>query len=381
MTADAQDRVDLLTRQAERTIQGQLGRRVILRDPTLIAARERSLVVRCATTGWDDVASVVLKRHEGDDTRAFTDWAGLAFLSSLDDARGVAPLFYVGDARERLVVMEDLGQSRSLAGVLENGNAATVVEVLEALAATMARLITATAGQEEAFARIRAALPGAADMGRQREAAHWLEARERIARWADALDISLPHAFDAICEHIAAVYADPGPYLAFSHGDPAPSNNHISAGRVRLLDFEYACYRHALYDLSAWAILCPLPWAWVAAMERVFRCVLSTSLPGTALVDEGRYSEEWVMMCAYRALAMITWFSPDLLVRDGAWTPGWTRRAALLSTASRLHQVSAGVAALEPLAEFGGRLSDKLRIRWPEVGDGALDWPGVIDAP
>jgi hypothetical protein len=42
-------------------------------------------------TGWNGVASVVVKRNEGDDARGFTDWASLQFLSTLEAARAVAP--------------------------------------------------------------------------------------------------------------------------------------------------------------------------------------------------------------------------------------------------------------------------------------------------
>jgi Phosphotransferase enzyme family len=224
-------------------------------------------------------------------------------------------------------------------------------------------------------------LPGEAGLGRQQEATRWLEARNRIAGWADALAIPLPRDFDVACAHIAAIYADPGPYLAFSHGDPAPTNNHIGPARVRLVDFEYAGYRHALYDLTGWAILCPLPWAWVAAMEREFRRVLGAGAWGGTLTDEGRYQEAWATMCAYRALALITWLSPDLLAEDGAWAPGWTRRAALISTTLRLHQASTRVAALAPLSELGGRMSEELRARWPALGDGAPRWPAAVTKP
>lgn len=376
-----QDRLVTLTQQAERMLQAQLGRRVILHDAALISARERSLVVRCAVTGWDDVTSVVLKRNEGDDARGFTDWASLAFLSTVQEAVDIAPRFYAGDAQERLFVMEDLGGSRSLADVLDGGTAEMVLHVLRALATTMARFVVATTDREGVYARMRAALPGAAELGRQREATRWLEARQKVARWAEALAIPLPRGFDAAYEQIATLYAEPGAYLAFSHGDPAPSNNHIAAGRVRLVDFEYAGYRHALYDITAWAILCPLPWEWVHTMERVFRGILDASPVSGALSGDERYREEWTAMCAYRALAMITWFSPDLLAQDAPWTAGWTRRAALISTTLRLQRVSAGSATCEPLAELGGKMAVALQTRWPQLGDGAIPWPGVVDAP
>src|ERR671933_414046 len=336
---DGREQLGLLVQQAEQLVRHHRGREISLRDPMVVATRERSLVVRCAVTGWDGVASVVLKRNEGDDERGFTDWASLAFLSTLEEATGVAPHLYAGDVRARFFVMEDLGGSRSLEHLLDNADAATVVEALGSLATSMARLVVATSGREESFERMRATLPGGAGLGRRREAARWLEARKRVTRWAAALDIALPHCFD------------------------------------------YAGYRHALYDITAWDTLCPLPKEWMAALEQVFRRAVGASPSGDPFIDDEQYRQAWATMCAYRALAMLTWFSPDLLAQDGPWTPGWTRRAALVSTTLRLHQASAGVAVLEPLAELGGHMSEALRARWPELGDGALRWPGVVGAP
>jgi hypothetical protein len=375
------ERVGRLVQQAEHLLHRRGGRGINLHDPQVVAARQRSLVVRCAVTGWDGVASVVLKHYTGDDARSFTDWASLAFLSSLEEASAVAPHFYAGDAQRRFVVMEDLGGAHSLADLLEQPDAAAVVAALAALATSMARLVAATAGREETFVRLRATLPGGAGPDRQQEAARWRETRARIGRWTDALALPLPRGVDAACAHIAALYADPGPALAFSHGDPAPTNNHLGPQQVRLVDFEYAGYRHVLYDLTGWAILCPLPWAWVATMEQVFRRVLGASAAGRVLTDDGRYREAWATLCAYRALAMLTWLSPDLLVEDRAWAPGWMGRAAMLSTTRRLQQTSAGVAALAPLTDLGARMSEALRARWPTVGEGAPPWPAAASVP
>ncbi|HVC83557.1 MAG TPA: phosphotransferase [Chloroflexota bacterium] len=378
---DTPNRMEALAREAERLVRCRVGQKIRMSDPSLIAKRERSLVMRCTVTGWDGVASVVVKRNEGDDARGFTDWAGLQFLSTLEAAEGVAPRLYAGALEERLVVMEDLGHSRSLADVLDAGDAAPVVGVLQALASSMARLVTATAPHEAAYQRLRASLPGAEGLGRQHEARRWLAALDRVARWADALDVRLPTSFAPACEHIAAVYAEPGAYLAFSHGDPAPSNNHLAGDRVSLVDFEYAGYRHALYDLTAWETLCPLPPEWVVVMEHAFTRAAEASSLGGMPVHEKSYREARATICAYRSLAMLTWFSPGILRQDRGWTPGWTQREALISTTLRLYRLSVGVAVLAPLAELGEALAEATRTRWPELGDGLLRWPGLKDTP
>jgi hypothetical protein len=54
-------------------------------------------------------------------------------------------------------------------------------------------------------------------------------------------------------------------------------------------------------------------------------------------------------------------------------------RAALISTTRRLHQATADVVALAPLAELGAQMAATVQARWPELGDGALRWPGAAD--
>ena len=372
-----QDDLQPVAAAAERLLHAHVGPQVSLHQPVLIAERGRSVVVRCSVQGWDGTASVVCKRNTGDDERGFTDWASLAFLSELPEAAGIAPRFFAGDPNERLLVMEDLGGSRSLADVLDTGDDVTILRTLQELARVMARLVAATFDREQNFERTRAALPGAGDLGRWREAERWLEGRARLERWADSLGVALPIGFYKAMRHVAALYAEPGPYLAFSHGDPAPSNNHVRNGQVRLIDFEHGGYRHALYDLSAWYVLCPMPEPWVAEMEHVFRTLLAESAPPDLVADHGLYDEAWAAMCAYRALAMLTWFPPELLLREHAWAPGWTMRQAMISTTLRLQQAAGSIKPLEPLAAYSEAVGAALRARWPELGDGALAWPAT----
>ena len=370
---------------AERVLQERVSLGVRLSKPEVVAERDRSLVVRLAAEGLQDLGSVVVKRNWGDDERGFTDWASLEFLSGLEGAVEIAPRFYGGDPSGRFFVMEDLGESRNLEDVLEGrGGPATeaaVIGHLRAMAVPMARLVAATLGKEETFRGLRTALPGSEGLGRRPEAERWLGARERFKRWSRELGPPPPSGFDAALRFVAGAYTEPGEYLTFSHGDPAPSNNHLAGSKVRLVDFEYAAYRHALYDITAWYVLCPLPEAWIRETEIAFRQTLSETRVKALVEDDDRYRLEWAKMCAYRALAMLTWFPEDLLERDREWTPGWTGREAMISTALRLHHATASIPALASLSVFGAGIADVLQARWPELGDGSLRWRGVVAPP
>lgn len=368
--------LDVLAQKAQHLLREQTGRAISLIDPVLMAARDRSLTVRCAVAGLAATRSVVIKWNTSDDARGFTELASLRFLTGLPGAREVAPSLYAGTSDDRILVMEDLGEARSLENLLDHGDVATVRRAVRALAIPMARLVEASSGREESFERLRSALPGAV-LGRSREAERWINGFGRIERWADALGIQLPQGFRDAFGQVAGVYAHPGPYLAFSHGDPAPSNNHIVGSQARLMDFEYGAYRHALYDITGWFVLCPLPPEWVADLERSFRGSLRDG-PARGLVeDEATWCEAWGIMCAYRALAMMTWFPTDLLEQDRQWVPGWTMRPAIISTVLRLRDATAGISDLQSITEFAARATETLRMRWPELGDGAIPWPAL----
>lgn len=368
---------DALAVRAERLLQARRGSADRLCAPEPIGERERSLVVRCAVAGWPGVDSVVVKRNRGDDERGFTDWAGLVFLSIPGATEGIAPRFYAGEPSERVLVMEDLGGSLTLADLLEDADERSVVDALRGLARPMTRLIATTRGREAEWIRTRAALPAGVQLGRRKEIARWVAGLESVSALTAALGVRAPPGMGDAVRGVARAYEQPGSYLAFSHGDPAPSNNPIAegSGRVHLVDFEYAGYRHALYDATAWSVLCPLPVEWVSAFRNAFGAALSSGGAASLVAEPECYQEAWGTMCAYRALAMLSWFPDDTLHTDAEWAPGWSARRALISTCIRLRDATRGIEPLEPLAELGERMSLTLRSRWPEFGDGAIVWP------
>lgn len=162
------DRPKQLAQAAQQLMQQRFGRRVVLGDAVLIEERGRSLVIRCGVQGHAGLQSVIVKHNTGDDERGFTDWASLQFLSGIEQANGIAPRFYAGDPAARIVVMEDLGGSRSLADVLDSSD--ETMETPRGLALPMARLVAATAGREDQPRQLREAPPGAGSPGRKHKA-------------------------------------------------------------------------------------------------------------------------------------------------------------------------------------------------------------------
>lgn len=355
---------DLLEQATSLLRKGRAGS-VTLSHPRVVKEGRRSRVVRCRiASGEAELSSVMIKQIKEEPARGFSDWASLAFLSELPEAAGLVPRFYGGDLPNRFFLMEDLGAANPLQKLLTGTDRAAAYAGLRTLASQMGRLHAATLGKQERFEAIRALLPETEALGCEWEGRHWLGNRSKIEAWFTALDCAVPTDFDACLRYLSNIYRQPGDFLAFTHGDPAPSNNHFIAGEVRLLDFEYGGFRHALYDITAWNILCPLPADCVDAMSCCFRRELAKTSP--AARDEARFAEGWAAMCAYRALAMLTWIPPDILRQNRPWADNWTMREAVFVATTRLREVAEGCPQLEAMGETAGVLLEALRKRWPE---------------
>jgi hypothetical protein len=249
------------------------------------------------------------------------------------------------------------------------------------MGAGYARLHTATYGRAETFAAaVRDLVELEAECGVQIEARRLLDARERVAAWWNAAGCPSPAGFDVCVKRVAAGHAEPGPLVAFTHGDPAPTNALFTGdGSLRLVDFEYGAYRHGLYDLTAWVMLCPLPRELVATLRRSYLRNLTRAVPATR--DDEYVARAWADVCAFRALSILTWIPPTVLGANRPWADGWTAREAVLTTARRLAGVTAGFEDLAPLCRAAASLHAALAARWPEHAGALPRWPALSREP
>jgi thiamine kinase-like enzyme len=298
------------------------------------------------------------------------DLAALRFLGEV--ALGVGPGVVSADREAREFVMEDLGGDRTLDTVLRAGTETVLREAVRSLGGVMGRLHCATMDLELEPQFLAACGDlGVAAHGRAAEAARWRDGLRRVREWCEAAGAGRPAGFDAWVAQIEAHYREPGEWLAFTHGDPAPTNAHLANGvasDVRLVDFEYGGYRHALYDVTAWWVLCPLPDAVERELRTAFRKELVGALP--AARDEAMFEREWATLVAYRALAIFSWLPLTVLREDHEWVEGWGARARLVATADRLQAATDGVGGWEAMAAMAKRLAVGLRRLWPEVAEG-----------
>jgi hypothetical protein len=343
-----------------RAFEAATGQAAVFSSPIVLKDGARSQVLRCPvlTTG-SELSSVIIKRIKGNKALGFSEWASLAFLTELEGARGIAPRFLGGDAARQIYLMEDWGEGQNLGDLLGKAES---TPFLCALSQQMGRLAAASMEREDEFEAIRRKLPGTDEVGRGREADNWLEKIDRVSQWFTALDCSPPGTFGRSVEFVCELFREPGELTAFTQGDPAPSNNHFLDGKARLLDFEYGGFRHALYDMTAWEILCPLPMTQVREMRECFREELARNC--AAARERKRFEREWAAICAYRALAILTWISPQILANNQPWAENWTMREAVFVAVSRLEQVTKAVAELQGISQGAMLLLRKLREVW-----------------
>jgi hypothetical protein len=339
-----------------------------LEQPTLVSDRGRNDVFRCRVQGPGTLpTSVIVKQVKNplDPMRGLTEWASLAFLSQVADEPPVAPHFFGGDREHLLFVMEDLGEEGNLEHCLLSPDSAHATSMFCALARQMGRLHATTMGKERQFERLCENLSLAGVPSPRSEAERWLEGCHKVEDWCHELSYQPPAGFEQVCKQIADTFAHPGAFLALTHGDPAPTNNLLRGSTVYLLDFEYAGYRHALYDLTGWNILCPLPKACIDLMSHHLRATL---LPAcSAAEDDEIYQAAWATLCAYRTMALLSWMPLRLIKHNLPWADNWSRREAVVVALSRCEEATRGVPGLEVIAEVAAQLGRRCQALWPDI--------------
>lgn len=360
--------VEELSAIAANLLTDRCGEKVELKNSVVLKESSRSFLVRANISGPASFGpSIIVKQIRSQPSCGFSDYATTQFLTQLGFTEGLSPAFLAGDVHQRVYILEDLGGSRSLADVLGEPDLAQALLTLRLLASKSAQLSIMGYRQETKWNQLRGTLPGATETGRHAETRRWKEALPRALTWFETAGIPVSPEILDVLECIQMEFDEPGNLLSFTHGDPAPTNNHIAEnGDVRLLDFEYGTYRHVLYDLTAWDTLCPLPRATVTEMIAAFRATATPTFP--LLGDETLFQTAYAKICAYRAVAILSWIPTDILNANRPWVDeGWTARHAVLAAVDRLVFTTCSIPSLAPLTDAAMRLLNDISRQWSEV--------------
>jgi hypothetical protein len=322
---------DPLQPSAERILQQHFGCAIRIADAALLTEPGRHCRVwRCTldAAGGPVPRRVVMKQVApagydpgnpgAQDTRRFLgDWAGAQFLSAVC-AEPHGPRFYGGDLQLGFIILEDLGEHRSLVEPLLEGDRRAATRALLAHARRLGRMHAGTLGHEAEYdAIVRAINPAAQPRGRQDRGPYIDNAIDQVGRLLAGIGVGI--AEEARREMRALYGAVYGftPFRTFIHTDPCPDNFFYDGENLRAIDFEWSRFGHALHD----GLYCrvPFPSCWcanrvppdvVAQAEQVYRAELAAACPAAADDDlfyagvadvtafwacEGVYGLEWAL--------------------------------------------------------------------------------------
>ena len=376
---------------AERILAAAWGGPVRLDVGTYL--RDNDHVQRCRVLeGPRGVPASVVVKWGFDDPRYaflfFDEWAGLRFVGDVIRDEPVAPRLYGGDAPRRVLVLEDLGQVDDVEAALLGDDPAAAEVLLVGFWSTLGRLHAGTCGRAVDFAAVRAALGLPAQ---PRDTSGYtvlgpplVEAPDPPYGWlAPALyNVAALGVAPApgIADELAALRAallDPGPFLAYTHGDPCLSNALRVGSTVRLIDFEVGAPRHALVDGVFGRMLFPtestvyrLPPPTLHRMEAAYRAALVPGCPAAA--DDAQYARAIAVGCAFWALVVCRWYDlPGLLREDRVWGTATLRQRVLLRLDAAARAAEAG--DFPALGATFAAIAARLRALWPpEVDELAL---------
>ena len=347
-------------------------------DFSLLKSWERNDVWRVRVAGGPDLpAMAIVKQWKAEPARGLDEWAALAVLTEAGLA--ATPRFLGGDADARCFVMEDLGAGPNLEALLRDpGAGERAAAALVALARLTGRMHVDARGLAAEFDRRR---DGLARRPLSPAAAAARGLRERgadLAGWLEAVgELAVAGTPDALAA-LARFAGEPGDWTTVTHGDMAPGNTALTSAGWRLLDFEYAGVRPALYDALLWTLFCPFPASLIEPADRAYRETLAIGFG--AARDDGAYASARARTAAWRMLDLLHWQSPALLTADAPWAPGFGTRAAVVWHLARfrvLAEAAPDDPAVAPIAAAARRLESRLLARWGPAPDAGALWPAL----
>ncbi len=381
---------------AERVLSRREGAGIVLSDPEDLGGSGRSVVARArvARNPFSLPRTLVVKHYlaaadpDRPDPFHYEVASCQLFTALPADARS-SPVLIAHDPEARLLVLEDLGRSSTLADKLFGPDAETARRCLLGWARALGRMQAATAGREGDFGAL---------LRRQGERA-WRdpvadEARAALAGLPDLLDGRLgvvPSAAAVGEAHETVRLLGGTRFRAFSPSDTCPDNNLVTSRGVRFVDFEWGCFRDVVLDAAYFRVPFPacdasfaLPPGLAVAMVEAWRAEIVGVWPE---LDEPRRLQRrlldaqllWVWLCSW-------WLLPRL---PGDGQPGGrdgpvghdAARSPRISTALMHYWRELGTAAAEAgraaTAALAGAVATALRTRFPDAPETLAVYPAL----
>jgi hypothetical protein len=310
--------------------------------------------------GYDATAANLLER-----AGVAREWVATTLVSARARAREHGCALLAGDLATGTLVFEDLGAGAAcLVDPLLHGDAATAENALLGYATALAHLHADTVNCLAAYHEIGRAIFGSALRDRALGYSVEAEAKDIVAKLAHA-----PPADEL--QLLSSRLSDPGPWLSLTHGDPCPDNALLVAGRIHLIDFEFAQPSHALRDGLYWGIGFPTCWCAgrvppdvAARIDAVYRAELARAIP--LALDDRCYRAEQAYMAAVWMFTCLSWRLDAALKSDESWGT-WSIRGRLLWYLEAVIAMADAAGVLPGIAAAAGGWLRNLRNRWPDA--------------
>ncbi len=369
---------------AERLLSRRTGATIVLADPEDLGGSDRSVVARArvARNPFSLPRTLVVKHYRDEPSPGRPDpfpfeVASAQLFTSMSPELRPSPVLIAHDPASRLLVMEDLGRSSTLADKLFGPDGAAAQRCLLSWAGALGRMQAATAGREKDFGALLRRLGERAWRDPMAD-----EARAAFAGVAGLLrdELGVVATPAAIQEaHDTARLLGGTRYRAFSPSDTCPDNNLVTSRGVRFVDFEWGCFRDIALDAAYFRVPFPgceasfaLPPGMADTLLATWRNEIAAVWPD--LEESGRLDARlfdaqllWVWLCTW-------WFLPRIRVRDqhvGQDAGRSPRISTALSHYWDQLAADAAVAGKSATAELGVAVAEALNKRFPDA-PGAL---------
>ena len=380
---------------AERVLSRRAGAGIVLADPEDLGGSDRSVVARARVVRnpFSLPRTLVVKHYVADPAPDRPDpfhyeVASCQLLTALPADDRSSPVLIAHDPDARLLVLEDLGRSSTLADKLFGPDAAAAQRCLLGWARALGRMQAATAGREGDFGAL---------LRRQGERA-WRdpmaeEARAALAGVPGLLDtrLGVPVGAAAVQQAHDTVRLLGGTrYRAFSPSDTCPDNNLVTSRGVRFVDFEWGCFRDIVLDAAYFRVPFPaceasfaLPAGLASALVEAWRTEIAGVWPE---LDEPERLQRrlldaqvlWVWLCTWWLLPRLP--HPETVGRDAPIGPD-AARSPRISTALAHYWQELGTTAADggrlETAELAAAVVAALHRRFPDAPERLAVFPAL----
>lgn len=322
--------------------------------------------------GISNLNSVVVKQVK----QLRPEWyAELAALQFLNESK-LSPRYLGHDLENGLIVMEDLGNAPLLEDFLQGTDGRAAEKALEQMAVLVADLHGFSYGRSAEYQKIIDQLP-------QDAVSHNLSQSEFYLGWVSKLEswleekagLKLPETARLECRQIAERLARPEKFEVFTHGDLAPSQIIYTTSGPKLLDFEYAGFRHGSYDTISWQIICPYPAELIKKLNKVYQGQIKQFITGT--IDEQEYTKDYLAYCCLDLFRTLLYLLPVVWEEDKAWAPGLSGRQGVLYKLQVFSDYSREVKQGKALVEYLNKLQEILLERWKPESTNIAVWKAL----